>query len=704
PPMAASAPHRGGGGGNYAPGYGPPPPMAVPPQQPHPNAMAPPPQPPMDMRPPMMPPPPPPPAQSFRQLPAMVGPMLQFVSVELERALWHGSVLVMTNESLLPQGARSASGAGQGAGPGAHVPTVEVWDDGVHGPGTGKPKTFVAKALYTEPTYRYTFWRADITLVLPQESEVDVLYQVYWSADEHAVQSPSARRTHSFRLPAQASRWRMCVTSNNQFSPRVSEATRATLRGSGPVFRDLLAKHKTNPFHVWIGTGGQFNGESVWDDCEQVLRPFLIPALDNVRRSHVVWTAEMAAAVERWYLLEYMRQWFGIGSSSPMEVDGQACFRQAVETIPYSFTPDSEIFAGYGSYSPTLQSSPVFSGIKTIGAKYYALFQAHTTPELAHREHGFLAEGYHSLKQLGPYTVLLTLDTRTERHLAGIVDRASYDQLFADLDARVPPTATNLIVVASNPVIFPRTKNFESLLRSASNSGITSIISYAVNGGSSKQARNDWISKDRFGEANAVTKLNDFWTCAVHRSERSFLVHSLQDFARRRSCRVTFVSGHVNCLSAAHFRTVQDAKYDARKYPEQRGFVSDFRSMIQLTVSGMVQEPADGLTLRAFHFAGKTAPFDAYTEEKMYHTFNMDVNQLPPPNNNQKLLGRRSYGIIIEHEFDNDRQRPGLLSFFYVEDETCVGTANPYIINIPPLRYPILPAQQQQLPPMQQQQ
>ncbi|KAJ2352217.1 hypothetical protein H4S02_013496, partial [Coemansia sp. RSA 2611] len=43
------------------------------------------------------------------------------------------------------------------------------------------------------------------------------------------------------------------------------------------------------------------------------------------------------------------------------------------------------------------------------------------------------------------------------------------------------------------------------------------------------------------------------------------------------------------------------------------------------------------------------------------------------------------------HDFDNDRQRPGLLSFFYVENETCTGTATPYIINIPPLRYPHLP-------------
>ncbi|KAJ2897367.1 hypothetical protein GGI21_004950, partial [Coemansia aciculifera] len=322
---------------------------------------------------------------------------------------------------------------------------------------------------------------------------------------------------------------------------------------------------------------------------------------------------------------------------------------------------------------------------------YYALFQAHTTPTLAHNEHGFLGEGYHSIKKMGPYTAVLTLDTRTERQPAGIIDRHAYDLLFAELEARVPPTATNLVVVASNPVIFPRTKSFEAVLRSASSSGLTSLVAYATN---AKQARNDWVMKDRFGEPVAVTKLNDFWTSALHKSERSFLVRNLQEFAKRRSCRITFASGHVNCLSAAHFRTYTDSKYDPRRYPEQRGFVSDYRSMIQLTVSGMVQEPADSLTLRAYHFAGKSAPFDTMTEEKLYHTFNVDVNGLPPPNNNQKLLGRRSYGIIIEHDFDNDRQRPGLLSFFYVENEACTGTATPYIINIPPLRYPQLPNNQ----------
>ncbi|KAJ2173027.1 hypothetical protein GGH16_002042, partial [Coemansia sp. RSA 560] len=317
---------------------------------------------------------------------------------------------------------------------------------------------------------------------------------------------------------------------------------------------------------------------------------------------------------------------------------------------------------------------------------------------LAQSEHGFMGEGFHSIKRLGPYTSILTLDTRTERQLAGIVDRRTYDLVFGELEARVPPTTTNLIVVTSNPVVFPRTKNFETLLRGASSSGLTSIISYAVNG---RQTRNDWISKDRFGESMAATKLNDFWTSGAHKSERAFVVHALQDFARRRSCRVTFASGHVNCISAGHFRSYTDSKLDPRRHPEQRGFVSDYRSMIQLTVSGLVQEPADGLTLRAYHFAGKSAPFDMQTEEKLYHTFNVDVNHLAPPNGNQKLLARRSYGILIEHDFDNDRQRPGLLSFFYVENETCTGTATPYIINIPALSFPHLPTPNDARPPMQ---
>ncbi|KAJ2725882.1 hypothetical protein GGI07_000927, partial [Coemansia sp. Benny D115] len=641
-------------------------------------------------------------------LPPLLGPLLQFVDVELETALWRGSVLVLTNESLLPHAVRppagvsgDALGSAMHAGPtpmastlqtaNLHVPVIEVWDDGVHGPGTGKPKSFAARAIYTEPTFKYTFWRADIELLLPQESEVDVVYQIHWGADEAAIQSPSARPSYTFRLPAQASQWRTCVTSNAQFQRRTGEAARVGMRGSGPVFRDMIAKHRANPFHVWLGTGGQFSGEGVWDDCEHALRPFLLPGMDHTRRAHVAWTNDMAAAVERWYFLEYLRQWFGVGVSVPHEIEGQICFRQAAETIPYSFTPDSDVFPEHGSHVPVLHFSPVYNGVAHVGSLYYALFQAHTTPTLAHNEHGFLAEGYHSIKKMGPYTALLTLDTRTQRQPAGIIDRHSYDMLFSELEARVPVTTTNLIVMTSNPVIFPRTKSFEAILRSANNTGLASILSFAV--GNGKQGgRNEWVAKDRFGEPVAVTKLNDFWSSATHKSERAFVVHSLQEFSRRRSTRITFASGHVNCLSAGHFRTYTDSKFDPRRYPEQRGFVSDFRSMIQLTVSGIVQEPADSLTLRAYHFAGRSAPFDMFTEEKLYHTFNIDVNQLPPPNNNQKLLGRRSYGIIIEHDFDNDRQRPGLLSFFYVENETFSGTATPYIINIPPLRYPQLPA------------
>ncbi|KAJ2810670.1 hypothetical protein H4S07_002541, partial [Coemansia furcata] len=337
-------------------------------------------------------------------MPAMVGPMVQFVDVELERALWHGSVLILTNEAYLVHGRRAsggpalsafpATGASMHAGPtpvadsAQQAPVVEVWDDAQHGPGAGKPKTFVTRAIYTEPTFQYTFWRADITLPLPQENEADVLYQVYWGADEAAIRSHSARTTFSFRIPAQASQWRMCVTSNAQFARRVPDPARSALRGSGPVFRDLLAKHRANPFHVWIGTGGQFSGDAVWDDCEPALRPFL--AAEPARRPLVPWTADMAGSVERWYFLEYLRQWFGVGGGLPLEQEGQRLFAQAAACMPYSFTADVEIFPLYGSYAPALHFSPVFGGVRHVGAKYYALFQAHTTPTLAHNEHGFV--------------------------------------------------------------------------------------------------------------------------------------------------------------------------------------------------------------------------------------------------------------------------------------------------------------------------
>ncbi|KAJ1936043.1 hypothetical protein FBU59_005184, partial [Linderina macrospora] len=329
------------GGAGYAPGYGP---YVPPPAQ----QASPPPPPPMygggaeaaggppltPFRPTQQAASPGAPPQRL-QLPAFVGPMLQFVDVDLTNAQWKGSVLVLTNESLLPHavnppvGSPGASSSAAGpssaasAGPNMHIPVIEVWDDNVHGPGTGKPRSFQSVAIYTEPTFKYTFWRADITIPLHVTEEREVKYQINWGADEYAVQSPSAKPTYQFRVAAQSTHWRMCFTSNSQFARSVPENIRYSMRGSGPVISDLATKHRDNPFLVWVGAGGQLDGDNVWDDCAYVLAPFIMPGGNDRVRASVKWTNEMAAAVERWYLLAYLRQWFGVDLHAQSEMQGQ---------------------------------------------------------------------------------------------------------------------------------------------------------------------------------------------------------------------------------------------------------------------------------------------------------------------------------------------------------------------------------------------
>ncbi|KAJ1936530.1 hypothetical protein FBU59_005022, partial [Linderina macrospora] len=371
-------------------------------------------------------------------------------------------------------------------------------------------------------------------------------------------------------------------------------------------------------------------------------------------------------------------------------MQGQQEFARLLATIPYSFSADSDVFSGYGSYPQLLQHSPVFHGVGAIGSKYFALFQGHTTPGLAHGEHGFYGDGYHSLKRLGPFTALLSLDTRTNRTVPGIIDRSDYDTLFHAIHNTLPATVRNLVVVAGPPVVFPHTSIFEQVLRSANSAGLSTLLSMVS---SKHSGRSEMLGKGRFGESLTTIKFNEFWASQAHSSERQFLVSSLQEFAKVKSCRVTFVSGHVNSLSSGHFYTFKDTKYDPRRFPEQRGFMSDYRSMIQITVSGLVQAPVDYLTHKAYSMACREKPFDNSTGESMYKTFEQDVNGTAPPST--KILARRGYIAGIESVMDNNgKQDPGLIFFVYAEHENSVGTGS-YMINVPPLNYtpPLSPHQ-----------
>ncbi|KAJ1936016.1 hypothetical protein EC988_008316, partial [Linderina pennispora] len=297
---------------------------------------------------------------------------------------------------------------------------------------------------------------------------------------------------------------------------------------------------------------------------------------------------------------------------------------------------------------------------------------------------------------LGPFTALLSLDTRTGRTVPGIIDRSDYDTLFHAIHNTLPATVCNLIVVAGAPVVFPHTSIFEQVLRGANSAGLSTLLSMV---GGKHSGRSEMLGKGRFGESQTGVRFNEFWASQAHSTERQFLVNSLQEFARSKSCRVTFVSGHVNCLSSGHFYSFKDSRYDPRRFPEQRGFLSDYRSMIQITVSGLVQAPVDYLAHKAYSMASREKPFDGHTGESLYKTFEQDVNGTVPPST--KILARRGYIAGIESAMDNNGKRdPGLIFFVYAEHENSVGTGS-YMINVPPLNY-TPPLSPHQAPPQPQ--
>lgn len=71
-----------------------------------------------------------------------------------------------------------------------------------------------------------------------------------------------------------------------------------------------------------------------------------------------------------------------------------------------------------------------------------------------------------------------------------------------------------------------------------------------------------------FDEPELLDDLLDHWTAGPHLNERNMVVGRLQDIAREKGVRVTFLSGDVHCAAIGQFYT----------YPKMNDISRDYRS------------------------------------------------------------------------------------------------------------------------------
>ncbi|KAJ2484629.1 hypothetical protein IWW47_005652, partial [Coemansia sp. RSA 2052] len=389
------------------------------------------------------------------------------------------------------------------------------------------------------------FYRIDIDVLLDVSREKKVEYRVN-----------NTGPTYQFFVPAQTTPWRFCFWSCNGWSLSVSDEVKQKLGGDNVVWDDLLQKHNTMPFHVQVCGGDQLYSDKIWQS--DIWKPWL-SIKDKYTRRDAPFTPEMGAFADDFYFTHYAKCFF------------MSKFGDSMTTIPIStIIDDHDIWDGIGSYPDYLQNSLVFVQLKEYAFKYWRLYQAHTNQHLA-RQHGYFGNhGYGWLKNFGPYTAALGPDTRYERSLHQIIDPRTYDMIFERLNG-LSPSVRHLLVFLGVPIVYPRLTYIEKTLSGMKSMGLTKLGFLAKQ----KSLVNIW------GEPELSDDMNDHWTSSVHMEERKAFILRLQEFARTRNVRVTFVAGDVHCCGAGRLASMNPA------LPPER----DYRFMPQIISSAIMNVP-----------------------------------------------------------------------------------------------------------------
>lgn len=182
--------------------------------------------------------------------------------------------------------------------------------------------------------------------------------------------------------------------------------------------------------------------------------------------------------------------------------------------------------------------------------------------------HGFIRGSLdscnHIVTTLGPELGLVSLDCRGERTKHEICSEKSYNAVFDYMRSDMMlSTVKHLLVLTGVPLIYPRLTLFENLMDGASNFNLATIAGKTgALGDMIKGSLNVWngdpellddMNDRKFATIHRIYFfifiLNLFidWTAGNHMVERKAFIERLQQYARDRSIRVSFLGGDVCC-------------------------------------------------------------------------------------------------------------------------------------------------------------
>ncbi|KAG1150144.1 hypothetical protein G6F37_001853 [Rhizopus arrhizus] len=504
------------------------------------------------------------------------GPLLRYAGINYVTQQWQGSILIVSTDHDAP-------------------PVNFQLTESVT-----QRKEWIKLRVEKIGSFRgmYHFWRYDVRLPMSEYEQL-------------ATYSLMDGSCFEFHLPSFYKSMRFMFYSCNGFSDVPQEIKNKFGEKEGPLWQDVLDRHKVIPFHVMVGGGDQLYQDRITKE-------------------------------------DFMKTWMQEKNPSKrlaMRMTQEMKDAKAFACIPsMNMWDDHDIIDGYGSYPPKMQDSECFQVLFANAYRFYYLFQQHTTIELA-SEHGMIRGALptcnHIITTLGPDIGFLALDCRGER--------TKFE-----------------ILLTGVPLIYPRLTLFENLMDDAAGFNLATIVGKTGALGNVISGQlNKWN-----GDPELLDDMNDHWTAGNHVGERKRLIERLQQYAREKSVRVSFLGGDVHCCGSGKLFS-KDMK------DKEEG---DPYLMVQIISSAIVNVPPPQALLTILNQSSSRSTFNGNVEEKMYHLFKYSPNG--NSRHNKILMGMRNYCAGYY-----DEKTKKINFWIQVEKEVGIKGTLGYLVDVPRLLF-----------------
>jgi hypothetical protein len=222
------------------------------------------------------------------------GPYLRYTNMDLERGLWLGSIMLVTDA---PQ-----------------PPSIHI-----HQSADLSPNPRQLKALNIATHQRWTFYKYEVDLRMDDNGPAKWTY---------AITSHLGCTRYEFLVAGRHdTNWRFIATSGNDFTLNVTTNERNRLGGVGFLWKDIMQKHaECGGFHVQLGLGSQIYADRLWKEIPSLKQWLAMSGKEN--RKNAPWTAAHEEDVQHAYFHYYTSHF------------DQLHLREAFAQIPHVLTID----------------------------------------------------------------------------------------------------------------------------------------------------------------------------------------------------------------------------------------------------------------------------------------------------------------------------------------------------------------------------